>query len=135
MLHRRETTIQPTTPDRAHPFLDHSLGDPPLLLCTNNDAGWKLVFGQCLPLEHDIRGKLAIGYGAGEHDGESVLLITSSVDCHIALPLHCDGGPSQYVEGKVGLIGIPDPAEGIFMLSGKLDDVGVEALCLICHIR
>ena len=61
----------------------------------NNDAGWKLVFGQCLPLQHDIWGKLAIVCGAGEHDGESVLLVTSRVDRHIALPLHCDGGPSR----------------------------------------
>ena len=70
---------------------------------TNNDSGWKLVFGQRLPLQHDIRGKLATVCGAGEHVGESVLLMTSRVDRHIALPLQCDGGPSISV-----LIGEPN---------------------------
>ena len=66
-----------------HPVLDQSLIYPPVLLLRNNDAGWKLVFGSCLPLEHDIQGKLATVCGAGERDGESVLLMTSSVDRHI----------------------------------------------------
>ena len=80
----------------------------------NNDVGWKLVFGQWLPLQHDIQGKLATVCGAGEHDGELVFLVTSRVDRHIALPLHCDCGPSRYVEGKGVLVGIPGPAQGIF---------------------
>ena len=60
--------------------------------------------------------------------------MTSSVDRHIALPLHCDGGPSRYVEGKGDLVGIADPAEGIFMLSAKLDYVGLKARHLISDI-
>ena len=65
---------------RTQSWTSQSLMYPPLLLCTNNDAGWKLVFGQCLQFEHDIRGKLTTVYGAGEHYGESVLLMTSGVE-------------------------------------------------------
>ena len=83
----RETTIRPSSPDHAHPILDQSLVYLPLLLRTNNDAGWKLVFEHCLPLQHDKRAKLATVCSAGEHDGEPVLLVTSNVDRHIARKL------------------------------------------------
>ena len=124
----------PTTPDCAHPVLDQSLINPPLLLRTNDDTGWKLIFGQCLPLEHDIRGKLAPICVAGEHESDSVLLVIGSVHRWGAHPLHCEGGPSWYIEGKWGLVGVPDPAEGIFMLRAKLDDVGLEACSLVSRV-
>ena len=82
-----ETAIQPTTPDHARPVLDQSLVYLSILLRTNNDAGWKLVFGHCLPLQHNKHGKLATVCGAGKHDGESVLLVTSSIDRHIVRKL------------------------------------------------
>jgi len=44
-------------------------------------------------------GKLATVCVAGEHDSELVLLVTSSVDRYIVLPLHCDGGPHEAQSG------------------------------------
>ena len=82
-----ESAIWLTTPDCVHPVLDQSRVYPPLLLHTNNDASWKLVFGHCLSLQHNKREKLATVCGAGEVDGESVLLVTSSVDRHIVRKL------------------------------------------------
>ena len=58
-----------------------------VLLRANYYAGWKLVFGHHLPLQHDKRGKLATICRAGEHDGELVLLLISDVNRHIACKL------------------------------------------------